>query len=496
MAIDVSVEPTTEGVGTTRRMTFLAIATGTLAAILLIVAAAGGPDTDAGGGGGMDWAWGLLLIAGPLLCAAATRSVASSMLLRPVGSIATLLCGAAAAVHVGVAVDERGAGGWAFGLPAVATVLLLLAAVARGPDRRRGVSATAVEPDVAIAPPVAAATQIGGPPLDVLGPLRDARNHAVRSALAWLVVLGILAVVSVPLFRLLGWPRVETPLNARVVSVHDIGEEIAITFEAPYGDRTVEWTDVREETSWEPGERTVAFLASDGTVHHDQQFGLVGLPLFMPALLVGMFALFAIRRVWGLAVAWWDVHHGQEPPRLGYAAVIDDPAPKTWRPLLAVWHEDPTGHGRLAKPDAVYRADDETGESLQTPANAVVVRQAWIDTGIWARSKPRWVGSEDGVVVPHRRSFLGRWYVRAVTRRASVAGVVPLHHSPPDSRVQSLEPEHLRPRHRIAGMIAWRLLALVLGMAASFLYVNDGQPAQIEDDLSQAGWFDAGHDNS
>ena len=137
----------------------------------------------------------------------------------------------------------------------------------------------------------------------------------------------------------------------------------------------------------------------------------------------------------------------------------------------------------LAKPDAVYRADDETHEHLQSPASEVIVRRAWIDTGPFGRAKPRWVGMDDGVAVPHRRSPFGRWYVSRVTRNAEIGRVVPLEAGPPDPRAAALPSAEPRSPHRLAGMIAWRLLAVALGIAVAFYFGPDGRPAQVSDEL-------------
>ncbi len=180
------------------------------------------------------------------------------------------------------------------------------------------------------------------------------------------------------------------------------------------------------------------------------------------------------------------MRHGNEPPRLAYAAIIDDPAPKTWRPLVAVWVRDPTADGRLAKPDTVYRADDETGEDLQCPASRLVVRRAWVDTGMWEQSKPRWIGVEDGVVVPHRRALLGRWYVRAITRRSQVEPVVELRHGPPSPELLfAPATQTRRSRHRLPAIVAWRLLAVVGGVALAFFLDHGGERVGVRPRLSR-----------
>lgn len=462
-----------------RRLTALAMASGLAAAVAIVVVASG--DGGGDGDGGATWVLGLVFILAPLLFAGATHSLVGSHLLRPLGGIAVALCALTAAVHVGVAVDAAGVGGVAYAAPAIVTPLLLLAAVVKGPVTPWH-GARAFEPAGALIPQASDTETIDGPPLDVSGAVRHARAHAAKSVVAWLVVCLVVAVAAIPVQRLLGWPEVVARLQGSVVSVTESGDTTAVAFEARLAGQTVTWQHVVDDSEWEVGERVDAVLDEDGNVHLDEHFGLAGLPLFMPAWLVGVFTLFAVRRLWGLAVAAWDLDRGQDRPRLGFVAVIDDPAPRTWRPLVAVWWEDPTTRERLAKPDAVYRADDETSEHLKSPATSVVVRRAWIDTGLLPRSKPRWIGVEDGVAVPHRRSVFGRWYIHVVTRRSRRDRVVGLHHGPPSGGMPSLSNGDAYEAHRFGGMVAWRLLGAVVGIGLSFLVLAEhpGHPATVE----------------
>ena len=461
-----------------RHLTVAAIAAGVVAAVLLLVVAEGDGDGDPGGSS--DWILGLLLIAAPLLFAGITHSLVGSRLLRPLGSVAVLLCALAAAVHVGVAVDGAGQAGWLYAGPAILTPLLLLGAVVKGSVGR--------VTDLEFGPmptshPVP--DDVGGPPLDVLGPLRSARSHAVKSVVAWIIAGVVMVVVAVPALRLLGWPEVAAELHGSVVATTEVDDGTAVEFRARDGDRTVRWGYVVEDSNWEVGEPVDAVLDEDGNVHHESNFGLAGPALFMPVFLFGLFALAAVRRLWGLILACWDVERGSDQPRLGYAAVIDDPAPKTWRPLLAVWWDDPCTHTRLDKPDAVYRGDDETSAHLECPASDVTVHRAWIDTGLSPASKPRWLGAEEGVAVPHRRMILGRWYVHRVTRRSDVRPPEPLRHGPPNPG-QTFVSETSFDRHRLGGMVAWRLLGAGVALGLSFLLLadNPGRPAQIDEELS------------
>lgn len=468
---------------TAGRLVSLAMVAGALATVVVFLVASGDREQD--GSDDAGWLIGLLLVLGPFLAAALARTVISSTLLRPIGAAAAVLATVAAAVHVGLAVDAQGASGWLISAPAVAVPVLLLGAVRRGPvvppggvlptrgsGTGQGVRLATDDPD---------GDRPSGPPLEVAGALAAARRHAGRTVLAWLAVLIVAAGATAPLLRLLGWPSVEATLDAQVASVESSGEGTAVRFEAPHQGRTLSWTVVRDESAWEEGDRFTAFLDAEDRVHFDQQGGLAGAPLILPFSFVGIFLLFALRRLWGLAVAFWDVSHGDDAPRAGYAAVIDDPAPKAWRPLLAVWSSDPTGGERLARPDAVYRADHATSEDLECAVAEVVVRRAWIDSGFWGGAKPRWVGFEDGTAVPHRRSLFGSWYVHRITRRSAVPPVVPLEHGPPRPGAHSAGsgPAPDRARDSMVLMVAWRLLALLAGIGMALITEDSGTPARL-----------------
>ena len=459
----------------------LAIVTGLAAVVLVFVVAQSDGDGEDGGSG---WILGLLIVLAPLLCALATNSITRSRLLRPVGSVAVAISGAAAAVHVGIIAEGSAATEWLTAVPAVATPLLLLAAVVRGPDARGPVS------DGAQADPAgpfhfddlqdsAPQPSPGGPPLDVLNPLRAARSHAVKEIAAWVLAAAVLATLGVPIFRLLGWPVVVARLDAEVVAMAPADGGTAVTFEATAGNRQVRWSTVWEDTSHEVGDRRRAVLDDENRIHWSEHAGLAGMPLLFPAILVGMFGAYALRRWWGLVVALVDLRQGSDQPRLAYVAVIDDPAPKTMRPLVPVWEHDPTTGGRLAKPDVVYRADGETSTHLESSASAVEVRRAWIDTGWRPGAKPRWIGVGEGVVVPHRRSFLGRWYVSRVTRSSSVRPPTPLERAAPDYQMQAAQPTPVANPHRLAGMVLWRLALVAVGIGLAILLDEGGDPAQV-----------------
>ena len=462
-----------------RRLTAGAIVTSVVAVVMLVVAAGGGE-----GDGGSDSAWvaGLLLLFGPTLLSVVVHSVAASTLLRPIGAVLTLASALLATVHVAIALDGSGPAGALLATPAIATPLLLLAAVVAGPARRRGEDRAATDGDPA---PGTDWTPAGpslpdGPPLDVGTPLRSAQRHALRSLLASLFAIAIVAVIAIPFLRLAGWPEVAARLDASVISVAKVEDGFEVVFRARGDGSTVTWRRVSPTTAWEVGEALDAVLDEDGNVHLDQQFGLAGLPLLYPVLIAAMMLGYALRRSWALAVALWDFGHGDDVPRLGFAALVDDPAPRTWRPLLAVWDRDPTVGERIARPDAVYRADDETGQQLLSDRAAVRIHEAWIDTGPIAGMKPRWVGVEDGIAIPHRRSLFGSWYVGRVLRRSRPAAPTPMRSGPPDRRFTTPGGDVPRVRSGIGPKVAWRVVGLVLALGLALLLDRGGAPADVQ----------------
>ncbi len=216
-----------------RLLTTLAIASG-IAAVILLVAFSRGDGEDDGGVG--EAIAGLLIVFAPVLCAAITRSVLGSRLLRPVGVVAVLISGLAALVHVSLVLEDHGASGWIIGFPATATPVLLLAAVVSGSPRPGPTETMA-----GLSAPLEEVTQSwlhggepapGGPPLDVLNPLRHARSHAVKDVLAWVLAGVVVAAPGVPVFRLLGWPVVVDRVDAEIVEIAPVDGGTAGTFEA------------------------------------------------------------------------------------------------------------------------------------------------------------------------------------------------------------------------------------------------------------------------
>ncbi len=133
--------------------------------------------------------------------------------------------------------------------------------------------------------------------------------------------------------------------------------------------------------------------------------------IFGVVLMGGTALLWVARRLLGAWLAKRDFDRAGTEPGRAYVVLLHDPTPKAMRPLLGVWSEEPVaGPDRLPKPERVYRCDDEVN-ALECYPGSVVVHEAWVDTGKRAGSKPRWVAADSGIALPHRRAFLGRWFM-------------------------------------------------------------------------------------
>jgi hypothetical protein len=182
---------------------------------------------------------------------------------------------------------------------------------------------------------------------------------------------------------------------------------------------------------------------------------------------VGGFALCAVlwvgRRLTGAWLAERDFQRADTPPRRAFVVLLNDPAPKMVRPLLAVWAERPVSRdGAFPKADQVYRADEEV-DDLLSHQGSVELHEAWVDTGPRSWSKPRWVAANGGIALPHRRAFLGRLYVSMLLRseRPDRPERLDIREPHPSREVDQSTP-------RLPGLgraIAWRLGLLAVGGA-------------------------------
>lgn len=140
---------------------------------------------------------------------------------------------------------------------------------------------------------------------------------------------------------------------------------------------------------------------------------------------------------------------------------MHDPNPRAFRPLLGIWGERPTPGERLRKPDSVWRCDDELDE-LESFAGSAEVHEAWVDTGSRSWSKPRWVRADAGLVVPHRRSLFGRWYVNTTLRRDRPGEPHPLTIADPRAATAGVAGEELELGGSLLGSTTGRVVFLAV----------------------------------
>lgn len=181
------------------------------------------------------------------------------------------------------------------------------------------------------------------------------------------------------------------------------------------------------ETAVTEGRRAWAWLAAGGLAAAGCVLLDVPAPVAVPVLVVaGAALLWVLRQLWAVRLALADFARAATPPVRAYVVLLHDPAPRVIRPLLGIWSGPPVpSGGRLPRPERVYRCDDEH-DRLECLRSAVVVHEAWLDTGSRPRSKPRWVSADAGIVLPHRRAVLGRWYLGSLLGAARPDPPVPL----------------------------------------------------------------------
>lgn len=158
--------------------------------------------------------------------------------------------------------------------------------------------------------------------------------------------------------------------------------------------------------------------------------------------------------------------------------LLSDPNPQLRRPLLCVWGREPLpSGGRLPRAEAVYRCDEDR-DALISVQGGAVVHEAWLDTGARARSRPRWVAADAGIVLPHRRSFLGAFYVASVIGTERPGRSRPLTMPAPDptrenatGTVATVISEESPGTGHWARLFAWRLAALALA-GALFTWID------------------------
>lgn len=311
-------------------------------------------------------------------------------------------------------------------------------------------------------------------------PLKSAREHAAKAVVAWILAAVAGTVLGLAFGSHLGWPTLDYSMTAEVFASEKVDDGVLVSYVGRHGGRVVAWRRLLDDSEWTVGQKVEqAAVDDDGNAHLEHQFGYAGWTFFLLAIVVAVFILDSLRRLWGLVIAVRDAGTPGDPPRAGYVVLIEDAIPKTWRPLLAIWDRDPVREKGLEPPDVVYRADDETGAHLKSLGKIRVMR-AWIDTGRRGmNSKPRWVATDEGVIVPHRRSIGGGLLVRGMTQKRPIEGPRPFSSSPPQQGVPPLPlgPEPLgTPKHKFPLMFFGRLIATLLLVVIVGFFDDDGSP--------------------
>ncbi len=198
-------------------------------------------------------------------------------------------------------------------------------------------------------------------------------------------------------------------------------------------------------------------------------------PLFLALAFLGLAALaWVCRQLLGVWLALRDFEAAATEPRRAYVVLLRDPNPRLTRPLLCVWSSEPlpTG-GRLPPAETVYRCD-ESRDALLSVQGGAVVHEAWLDTGARARSRPHWVAADAGIALPHRRSFLGSFYVASVIGSERPGRARPLTMPAPDptrenatGTIATVISEESPGTGHWARLFAWRLAGLTLVDAVS-----------------------------
>jgi hypothetical protein len=145
--------------------------------------------------------------------------------------------------------------------------------------------------------------------------------------------------------------------------------------------------------------------------------GVLDAPIQVTIVVVstgGLALIWVVRRLWAAWLALQNFTKAATSPRRAFVVLLHDPAPRMIRPLLGAWSDAPVlRDGRPPKPERVYRCDEEL-DALECHQGSVVVHEAWVDTGPRRWAKPRWVGADAGIAVPHRRALFGRSYLSSL----------------------------------------------------------------------------------
>jgi uncharacterized membrane protein YidH (DUF202 family) len=185
-------------------------------------------------------------------------------------------------------------------------------------------------------------------------------------------------------------------------------------------------------------------------------------------VLIGTAGLAWVARRWvGDRLALRDFEEAAIAPRHAHVVLLHDPSLRRPRPLLGVWSEEPVPvAGRMPRAEAVYRCDRRR-DALLCEQGAVVVHEAWLDTGLPAGARPRWVAADAGIALPRRAATFGRRYLASAIGAQRPARGRPLTMPAPDpttetEAVATVISEPTPGTGPWVRLFAWRLAGLAL----------------------------------
>lgn len=306
--------------------------------------------------------------------------------------------------------------------------------------------------------------------------LERARNRTTKILVAWLIATTAVALVASSFPSLLGWATVEYETRGRVTHVVAVPDGELVTYEASGPDGTIIWGRHFDDSEWDVGDPIEGWVVEGNRFHHKTASWIGPSGFLFWVMAIGI-VLFTLRRLVAILIALRDVRVGRDRPRPGYIAFIDNPLPRSWRPLVLIWWSDPTATGWLTRPEQSLLADEDTGSELIEPKQ-VHIWEALIDTGRFSWMKPRWIAVADGVIVPHRRAFLAAAIATSPRREQRVEGPRKLDQEPD-------EQAEIRPiaapdrRNSFGRMLGWRVIALIALAVVSDLTVGAGAPIEV-----------------
>ena len=253
-----------------------------------------------------------------------------------------------------------------------------------------------------------------------LASTRGAAQRNARLVVAWAVAVLVVAAIFSPWGFGVLWPDLRYEVKGAVVAVSPASGGEYVSFSAAGDGVAVHWERFLDaDHSWERGDPIDGWVSDDRRFFQDE-FGRSWLSgpgfFFWPASAVIL--LFVLRRWIGILVASWDLSRGDDRPRRAFVGLAENPIPRMWRPLIHIWWDEPRNNrGKGPTADLCLIADDDTGRHLISDLS-LQVHPAWVDTGRWKWSKPRWVALDDGtVLIPHRRATIAAIFGPGAVRK-------------------------------------------------------------------------------